>query len=819
MSTVEERQSADVFATGLSACDQEPIRTPGAIQPHGLLFVLEAARLNIEQVSENLRELLGIEPRALLGNDIAVLLGESGRAAVRDTLRHVAAEQAPFYMGRIMLRPGLGASAQPELDAQPGGAPFFDALLHRAGPSVILELETLEGHREGTRFDGAAAQASAPLSPDKEDIRTPRPPAVYSMVRSLVPQLQSARGVQDLAGLAVREIQGLTGFGRVLLYRFDEDGHGHVLAERCEAGYASFLNHHFPASDIPRQARELYRSQHLRLISDANCQPARLVPILNPVTGAATDLSFAALRSVSPIHLQYMRNMGTLASMSVSLMVRGELWGLISCHNHQASRVPFETRLACEHLGEIVSMQIEAKEANLEIEHRMRQHATMVKLIAAIADAPNIVEGLLGAPGLLLDFMASLGAAIVYDEQVTRLGQAPTEAEIRMLIEAIAARADSEVFASDSLARILPQASGYADRASGVLAIRISKLHRHFILWFRPEMVETIEWAGNPGRKGARIAHPDDASSAAGAAAGDAGAELSPRRSFATWRETVRGRSLRWRASEIHLAGEFRNAALGIALRRAEEMAALAIELSRANKELEAFSYSVSHDLRAPIRHIVGYGDLLRELEAAHLSERGNRYLDTITDSARLAGTLVDDLLTFSQMGRAALRLREVDLGALVQGVVRELQLESGGRRIEWRLPALPTVKADPAFLLLALRNLLSNAVKYTRPREQAVIEVFCEQNAHETIVSVRDNGVGFNMRYVGKLFGVFQRLHRSEDFEGTGIGLANVRRIIERHGGRAWAVGALDQGATFSFSLPKNAEAPDSFSSSLLPS
>jgi light-regulated signal transduction histidine kinase (bacteriophytochrome) len=255
------------------------------------------------------------------------------------------------------------------------------------------------------------------------------------------------------------------------------------------------------------------------------------------------------------------------------------------------------------------------------------------------------------------------------------------------------------------------------------------------------------------------------------------------------------------------MALEFRTALLGIALERAEQMAELAEELGRANKELEAFSYSVSHDLRAPLRHIVGFADLLLESAGSEDAQQRQRFLKNIKEAARLAGKLVDDLLSFSQMGRASLRPTTVDMNDLVASCLDKLALEARGRNIEWDIGTLPEVWADPTFLHLALFNLLSNAVKFTGQRDPAVIRVFAEDHPDETVFHVADNGAGFNMEYVHKLFGVFQRLHRMEDFQGTGIGLANVRRIVERHNGRVWADSVQGEGATFSFALPK----PDS--------
>jgi light-regulated signal transduction histidine kinase (bacteriophytochrome) len=237
-------------------------------------------------------------------------------------------------------------------------------------------------------------------------------------------------------------------------------------------------------------------------------------------------------------------------------------------------------------------------------------------------------------------------------------------------------------------------------------------------------------------------------------------------------------------------------------------------ELTTANQELEAFSYSVSHDLRAPLRHISGFVDLLRRGSEERLDEKGRRQLDTISRAARTMGELIDDLLAFSRTSRTRLRREPVDLAFLVREVVQPIRLENAGRAVEWVIGDLPRVLADPSLLRIVLTNLVGNAVKYTRGRDPARIEIGSLAAGDpagqrppapwpDTVLFVRDNGVGFDMEYAGKLFGVFQRLHRADEFEGTGIGLATVRRIVHRHGGRTWAMGEADRGATFYFSLP----------------
>jgi hypothetical protein len=234
-----------------------------------------------------------------------------------------------------------------------------------------------------------------------------------------------------------------------------------------------------------------------------------------------------------------------------------------------------------------------------------------------------------------------------------------------------------------------------------------------------------------------------------------------------------------------------------------EELQLLNTKLEAANQELESFSYSVSHDLRAPLRHIDGYIQMLVEDTASTLSSEARRHLNVITDASRQMGDLIDDLLEFSRMGRAAMHESGVELDDLVREAIRTLEMTTDGRNIAWQIASLPRVVGDPAMLRQVFANLLGNAVKYTRPREAAVIEIgSAGEEAGRVILFVRDNGAGFDMQYVDKLFGVFQRLHRADEFEGTGIGLANVRRIIARHGGRVWAEGKTGEGATFYFTL-----------------
>jgi light-regulated signal transduction histidine kinase (bacteriophytochrome) len=737
-----ERPIAGVGEAGadLGICDREPIHLSGSIQPHGALFVLAADG--------------GIR-RAAIGS---TALPWSGRDVLGRRLPDLFPEQADWWRNLTGRIPARGTCF---LGVLTHGGVRFQVVAHRAGDESVVELEE--------------SAAGEPAAFDE----------VYPQLRDFLDKVQFASTVDDLARLAAEEVRRITGLDRALVYRFDPLWNGEVIAEDRTERLPSYLGLRFPASDIPSQARELYRLNRLRLIADAAYTPVPIQPASGPEAEAPLDLSGSILRSVSPVHLEYMRNMGTLASMSISLMRGDRLWGLISCHNAAPHRVPYHVRNACDFIGQVLSLQLTALESATLSEQRHQLRRVQTRLLAHMAAADHFISGLREHGDDLLALTGASGAAIVFDGRYDLIGTTPDRARVARIVDWLSGQQKKDLVVTDSLSTLMPDAERIKDSASGLLVISISQLHDSFVIWFRPEVISTISWGGDPRKP------PADAATM----------RIHPRKSFETWRETVQLQSRPWHQAEIDAANELRTAIVDIVLRKAEEMAALSERLTASNRELESFSYSVSHDLRAPFRHIVGYAQLLKKFEGSKLSDKGNRYIDTIVESAVSAGTLVDNLLSFSQMGRSTLRLAQVDLDELVADVRARLSVDVQGRKITWKVGPLPPARADVMMLRLVFQNLIENAIKFTRPRDPAVIEIGWRPG--DGAYFVRDNGTGFDMAYVGKLFGVFQRLHRVEEFEGTGIGLANVKRIVERHHGTVWAEGALDQGATFFFTLP----------------
>ncbi|HVI33359.1 ATP-binding protein [Phenylobacterium sp.] len=730
-------------ALDLDACAAEPIRIPGGIQPHGALLVVDPQSFTRLQASANLAAISGLPLGP--GESLADL---PEALQLTSELRRWLANDDPQFLRTVTL-----------------GAFVLQVAGHVTPQGLVLEFE----------------------DPPRTEAETLE--GLYPRLRRFLDAIGQAGDVPAIAAAAVTEVRAITGFNRVMLYSFDEKGDGTVLAEDRDGVLPSYLGQRFPASDIPAQARELYRQNRIRLIASADYVPSPLEPALSPVDGKPLDLSQAALRSVSPVHLEYMRNMGTGSSMSISLLVEGRLWGLISGHSRAPRQVNAQVRTACDILGQVLSLQIEAREQAQRTAERLALKQVETELLAKLALAPGFESGLVNNAELWSALTRAAGAAVVRGDKVLAVGLTPPPDEIRRIAGALG-EAGEEVAALESMAEAWPEAVAYADRASGLLAVSISQLHSDYILWFRPEVVRTIDWSGDPSKP---VEPGTD--------------RLHPRKSFELWREQVRLRSLPWSAAEIESAEGFRSAIQSLVLRRAEERAELTTQLEAINKELESFSYSISHDLRAPFRHIVGYAELLADREP-DLDPKSRHYLQSIRESGLSAGRLVDDLLNFSQLGRTTLAKDRIDMGKLIAEVRRSMEPDLQGRDIAWQVAPLPPAWGDTAMIRQVLQNLIQNAIKYSAPRERPEIRVEGEERPEGVSFTISDNGVGFDMAYAHKLFGVFQRLHRTEEFEGTGIGLALCKRIVERHGGTISATSELGRGAAFTFTLPRRESA-----------
>lgn len=494
---------------GLDNCAREPIHIPGSIQPRGVLAVVREPDLEVRQVSANVADLLGRPVDAVLGRHLSALIGPDQAARVK---------QAASTFGNLRQRNPL------ECVIDVAGEPrAFDAILHRDSSGVLLvELEIAYGER--------------PFSF----------PNTYQAVRGAVEELNRASTLTELYDIAARAVRDLTGFDRVMVYRYDEEYNGEVVAESKRADLNSFLGLHYPSTDIPAQARALYEKNWIRLISDVGYTPASLVPSIDPASGAPLDLTYATLRSVSPIHVEYLQNMGVHASMSISLLRQGRLWGLIACHHYAGPHLPpFGTRAAAEFLGSTLSLRLVDRFEDEQLHKRLAAQAVLGKLTAAtLNDTEPLTEALLGAPDLL-DLVAADGVVVEIQGDRQVRGSVPPPEVVAAVID-WARGADEELACTECLSSELPALRLDPQLAAGTLVINLPD--GQYAVWFRREVLRSVDWGGDPHNKAIAVSEGRDGREI----------RLSPRKSFERWREIVHRRSEPWTPGETHSAGTLR---------------------------------------------------------------------------------------------------------------------------------------------------------------------------------------------------------------------------------------------------------------------
>ena len=494
-------------------CAEEEIRLPGSIQRHGFLLVLSESTEQIISASENAEEFLHIPVKLLLGANLEAVLDLEVLGAVRSLTRTAAESGLIVYLGAFRLKGEL-----------------CSLVTHVVDGLRILEFEKLD--------------------------RLVVPEIMNAVITNFVSKLSKLDTTLQLCQAITRQVRELTGFERVLLYSFDDAGHGTVLAEENDGTLPRYLDLRFPATDVPAQARQLYLLNTVRSIPDATYQPARLLG-RSAIASTQLDLSASVLRSVSPIHLEYMRNMGTLSSMSISIVCEGRLWGLISGHHSEPRTVPYLVRSACDMLTKMVGTQLAAFRSSAHLRNLVNFHTVQRRVLTQMAAETNYLSALQQSLNDLRQVTAASGAAVVLGEEISCDGLTPQDRNILRLVDWLDEKPGLNLFHSSRLTDDLSWAAEIKDAASGLLAIRISDVKRQYILWFRPEVVQTVTWAGEP----VKVLDPQE--------------RLHPRSSFEHWKETVYGQCDRWTDVEIESARDFRSALMTISLKRAEEAAAL----------------------------------------------------------------------------------------------------------------------------------------------------------------------------------------------------------------------------------------------------
>lgn len=726
----------------LTNCDKEPIHIIGRAQAHGVILACNKNTFQITQCSKNAKVILGWETRELLGKHISVLLPE-------EDLRNL--EEG---VDEKILLPQFSVNKN-----------IFLAIAHISNESLIVDIEPAQDNYSPLQFQ--------------------------EQLSKIMNDLNTARTTYEINNRAVKLLRFLYGYDRVMLYKFDEEWNGEVVAEEKEEHLESWLGLHYPATDIPKPSRDLFLKQGVRIIQDVNYTPAPLQPELSPIDNQPLDLSRSELRGVSPIHIEYLQNMKVGASLTAAIVLNDKLWGLFACHHSTAKFVNYHQRQSVKLLTQVYTNRLAVISSEIFKEKSKEAKITRDHIINRIRETGDIADTLTSGNLNLINVLRSSGAALLYKNELSLTGKTPSSEEVEDLIDFFVAK-EEKVFHTKNLQKLHPVAANYREEASGVLFLKIGDEKGNYLLWFREETAESVNWGGKPQKT---------------ETAKEGIAELHPRKSFEKWTQQVSGIALPWLDYELDAAIAFRESLTHVILeQQQEEITLLNEKLKVVNKDLEAFSYSVSHDLRTPLRGIRGFAKILQEDFAEKLDKKGNRALDIIMESATEMNSLIDDLLLYARLGEEPVPQTPIELNKILSSLTISFNLEEDYPNTKLQVDEnLPEVNGNRRLITQLFSNLLSNALKYSANRQKPYVEIGSQRDSTGGVVFfVKDNGIGFDPKFQESIFKVFTRL-AGKDYPGTGIGLAIARKVVDKHDGELWVESIPGKGSAFYFTLRQN--------------
>lgn len=635
MSQDHDRSVPRFGEADLTNCDLEPIHIPGSIQPHGAMLVYDTTQQVVTHASANAAEFLGV--RDIVGNPLEGVIGIRPAHSVRNAVAKSVAASAP------------GLLFAQRID---GSDRRFDVAAHSYLGRTFIEFELSQ---EG-------ADGYGPLE----------------LTRAMSRRLADEKSLPNLTRSAARMVSLMLGYDRVMVYKMLHNGAGRVIAEQKRPDLGTFLGQHFPASDIPAQARELYKRNWIRMISDARYTPQ---PVLPPIPQSETplDMSYAQLRSVSPVHCEYLQNMGVDASMSISIMVEGELWGMIACHHYSPKIVPLPQRVGIELFGQLLSLQIETLERRerFDISNRARQR--LDRIVAELAPEAELHESLSPRLADIAQLLPCDGAALWINNAWLAHGATPPEESLKPLLAVLAQQtAGGTIWSTNQLVTFAPQLEGDVFNVAGILAVPMSKSARDYLMFFRSEESRTVEWGGDPTK-----------------AKGPLGDRLTPRKSFDLWREEVRGQSTPWVDSDIAIAEAAQNYLRDVVLRHSEAT-------SDERKRTEVRRKLVNEELNHRVKNILALTKSI--VEQSRASATGVKDYANAVAGRLQALSFAHDQITRESAGG--------DLRRLIESEVAAYGGVSGERSIV-RGPAVQLNSRAYSSLALVIHELATNAAKY----------------------------------------------------------------------------------------------------------
>ena len=621
----------------LTNCDREPIHILGRVQPYGALLAVSPDWL-INHASVNLVDFLGVEAADAIGSPVNDVINAEAVHEIRSRLQLMGTPDSIERMFGIRLTDSEEA---------------FDVAVHLSGRLFVIEVER--------------------HVPDGRTNHT-------SYVKPMMERINKADTIEGLCDTAARQVRALTGFDRVMVYKFGENRSGSVIAESLRGDRESFKGLRYPASDIPKQARAMYKRSLLRIIADVTDHGLEIIPATNP-EGVPLDLTMSTIRAVSPVHLEYLKNMGVGASMSISILKRGELWGLFACHNDTPKNIPFNIRSAAELFGQLFAFVLEQHETDEERRDQKRAQELHDKLMSQLSEGESIYESLDQVFEAIKTVIPFDGAIGWIDGNFTSVGQTPHREDFMSMVRFLNTTAASQIYTNKNLASSYPNAADFADRTAGIMVLPVSRTPRDYIVLCRREVASMVNWAGNPDKP---------------VTAGKFGTRLSPRKSFEAWQEIVRHSSMPWTASERRTAESLRITLLEVILRVSD---ANLKERAKAQESQEILIAELNHRVRNILNLIKGLINQSKD-DAQSISE-----FTEIVGGRVHALAQAHDQITKENWGPASAR----DL------IYTEAKAYLNQKRSRVRISGLDAMITPPAYttLSLVIHELMTNSMKY----------------------------------------------------------------------------------------------------------
>lgn len=705
-------------------CHEEPIHIPGYIQSFGYLIGIDSVSHSITFFSRNIMDLFKIENFDELFDKRLTDFPESFpdiiKSDIYTSLEKFTRRENEAYFDKIFI-----------------GKKEYHFSVFRSEGYIFLEFEEVL------------------INPDKR-------------ISNKYDNFYVIETEQELWNHLLEALSKVVNYDRIMVYKFMMDGSGKVIAEKKNEGMESFFGLHYPESDIPKQARELYLKKRKRIFSNVHHET---VPIISK-TGKDIDLSFTASRGMSPVHRQYLINSGISSSFSVSIIIDNHLWGLVTCQNVEPKHVDLEDRVQAGIFTALAANAYSSFKSKNELNYRLELNDKLSQLKTNFLKHNNLFDSLIESKTEIRNFPEAEGLAVVYDENIVTDGAVPASDVINRIVDWGLKNTTDRIYVNRSFLKNHGEELNLPESAAGIIIYFIEREKNEMLIWFRKEFDEHIDWAGNPEKKiGIFTQNGEDKKM------------VSPRTSFRIFTENIKGHSKRWNSRNVSAVQAIRDLILETSHKNYNAIKRLNDELKKVNEELDSFSYTISHDLGTPLTVMKLNAQMLLG-NLTDNSEKSKTKIKTIIEEIDNMAEMMHDVLQLSRAKHSEIQLESLKTGITIHKISENAKITYGSPKSEIVIKECPDVLADKTLLHQVFLNIINNAVKYSSHKDQPKVEIEGSEDGQTIIYRISDNGIGIPHEEKHKMFKIFNRMDNAKKFKGNGVGLSIVHRIMKRIGG-----------------------------------